>query len=73
MDVASTGSAYILDALGAEGIDTLFGVIGEGNAHLLDAVNDRDIEFQQARHEQAGVTMADGAARTKQGDRKSVV
>lgn len=67
MDVASTGSAYILDALGAEGIDTLFGVIGEGNAHLLDAVNDRDIEFQQARHEQAGVTMADGAARTKQG------
>jgi acetolactate synthase I/II/III large subunit len=67
MDSPGTGSEYILDALVAEGVDTLFGVIGEGNAHLIDAVNDRAVQFVQARHEQAGVTMADGAARAKKG------
>lgn len=60
----ATGSDYTLDALAAEGIGTLFGVIGEGNAHLLDAVNDSELSFEQARHEQAAVSMADGYART---------
>lgn len=62
-----TGSGYVLDAVLAEGIDTIFGVIGEGNAHLLDRTNDRDLRFEQARHEQAAVSMADGYARTKRG------
>lgn len=65
-NTARSGSEYILDALAAEGIETMFGVIGEGNAHLLDAVNDREIEFAQARHEQAAVSMADGHARIEE-------
>lgn len=60
----TTGSRYVLDALAAEGVSTLFGLIGEGNAHLLDATNDHDITFEYARHEQVAVSMADGYART---------
>jgi acetolactate synthase-1/2/3 large subunit len=59
-----TGSDYILEALAAEGVTTLFGLIGEGNAHLLDRTADAALPFVQARHEQAAVTMADGYART---------
>ena len=60
----TTGSTYILDALAAEGVTTLFGLIGEGNAHILDATNDHDIAFRYAHHEQVAVSMADGYART---------
>jgi len=60
----TTGSTYVLDALTAEGVSTLFGLIGEGNAHLLDATNDHTIDFRYARHEQVAVSMADGYART---------
>lgn len=59
-----SGSAYILDALGAEGVSTLFGLVGEGNADLIDATNDHDIDFRYARHEQSAVSMADGYARS---------
>jgi acetolactate synthase-1/2/3 large subunit len=58
-----TGSDYVYDALAAEGVDTLFGLIGEGNAHLLDRGNDHPVAFRYARHEQAAVTMADAYAR----------
>jgi acetolactate synthase-1/2/3 large subunit len=58
-----TGSDYVLDALAAEGVDRLFGLIGEGNAHLLDRTNEHDLPFVYARHEQAAVSMADGYAR----------
>jgi len=67
MDDATTGSDYALGALAAEGITRLFGVIGEGNAHLIDRSNDADVRFTQARHEQAAVSMADGYARTTRG------
>ena len=60
----TTGSTFILDALAAEGVTTLFGLIGEGNAHLIDATNDHEIGFRYARHEQVAVSMADGYART---------
>jgi acetolactate synthase-1/2/3 large subunit len=59
-----TGSDYVLEALAAEGVDRLFGLIGEGNAHLLDRTHEHDLPFVYARHEQAAVTMADGYART---------
>lgn len=59
----ATGSDYLLEALVRQGVDRLFGIIGEGNAHLIDRTNDADVEFVQARHEQAAVTMADGHAR----------
>ncbi|MFB6191866.1 MAG: thiamine pyrophosphate-binding protein [Haloarculaceae archaeon] len=58
-----TGSDYVYGALDAEGVDVLFGLIGEGNAHLLDRVNDHPVAFRYARHEQAAVTMADAYAR----------
>lgn len=63
----ATGSSYVLDAIAAEGVDTVFGIIGEGNAHLIDRFNESDLAFTQARHEQAAVSMADGYARTKHG------
>lgn len=59
----TTGSEYVLEALREEGVSTLFGFIGEGNAHLIDRTADSTIEFRYARHEQAAVTMADGYAR----------
>lgn len=62
-----TGSEYILESVITEGVDSVFGVIGEGNSHLIDRMIDVDLEFVQARHEQAAVTMADGYARTKRG------
>lgn len=67
MPSVTTGSEYVLDAIAAEGVDTIFGVIGEGNAHLLDRSNDAPLTFEQARHEQAAVSMADGYARTSHG------
>lgn len=57
------GSRYVLDAIATEGAETMFGIIGEGNAHLIDATNDHGVRFLQARHEQAAVSMADGYAR----------
>lgn len=62
-DVTETGSDYLCRALVAEGVSTVFGLIGEGNAHLLDRLADAPPAFVQARHEQAAVTMADGYAR----------
>lgn len=58
-----TGSDYVLSALASEGVSDLFGLIGEGNAHLLDATTDHPIAFRSARHEQVAVMMADGYAR----------
>ena len=58
-----TGSDYVLRALEREGVDTLFGLVGEGNAHLVDAANDSALPLRTARHEQGAVTMADGFAR----------
>ena len=59
----ATGSDYLLDALESEGVTDLFGLIGEGNAHLLDRTHDHDIRYRYARHEQVAVGMADGYAR----------
>ncbi|MEF8868497.1 MAG: thiamine pyrophosphate-binding protein [Haloarculaceae archaeon] len=59
-----TGSDYLLSAIEAEGTSTLFGLVGEGNAHLLDRVHEAGLEYRYARHEQVAVTMADGYART---------
>jgi acetolactate synthase-1/2/3 large subunit len=60
---AATGSDYLLSALEAEGVSTLFGLVGEGNSHLVDRTNDAALDYRYARHEQVAVTMADGYAR----------
>ena len=59
-----TGSDYLLSAIEAEGPSTLFGLVGEGNAHLVDRLHESGLEYRYARHEQVAVTMADGYART---------
>ncbi len=61
--MALTGSDVIHRALEQEGVSRLFGLIGEGNAHLLDRGHDATIPFTYARHEQVAVTMADSYAR----------
>ena len=40
----ATGSDYLLDALESEGVTDLFGLIGEGNAHLLDRTHDYSVQ-----------------------------
>ncbi|MEF8841223.1 MAG: thiamine pyrophosphate-binding protein [Haloarculaceae archaeon] len=59
-----TGSDYLLAAVEAEGPSTLFGLVGEGNAHLVDRLHESGLDYRYARHEQVAVTMADGYART---------
>lgn len=64
MNESRTGSDYLLSALATEGVSTLFGLIGEGNSHLIDRTNDATVDYRYARHEQVAVKMADGYART---------
>ena len=59
-----TGSDYLLSAIEFEGCSTLFGLVGEGNAHLVDRLNESGLDYRYARHEQVAVTMADGYARS---------
>ena len=47
-----TGSDYLLSALTAEGVSTLFGLVGEGNSYLVDRVNGAALKYRYARHEQ---------------------
>lgn len=63
MSDAPTGSDYLLDALATEGVSTLFGLVGEGNSHLVDRTNEAALDYRYARHEQVAVKMADGYAR----------
>ena len=58
-----TGSDYVLAALVEEGVGRLFGLVGEGNAHLVDRTNEAGLPYTSARHEQVAATMADAHAR----------
>lgn len=62
--MSETGSDYLLSVLEAEGVTTLFGLVGEGNSHLVDRLHGADLDYHYARHEQVAVMMADGYART---------
>lgn len=59
----ATGSDYVLAALEREGVTRLYGLVGEGNAHLVDRTRDAAIPYTYARHEQTAATMADAHAR----------
>jgi acetolactate synthase-1/2/3 large subunit len=51
-------------AIAAEGVTTVFGLIGDGNMYLLEDLKDRHgTRFVNARAETAGLLMADGYAR----------
>ncbi|MGQ3012061.1 thiamine pyrophosphate-binding protein, partial [Microbacterium aurantiacum] len=54
-----TVSAHVAAAL-ADHIDHVFGVMGNGNAHFLDALErSTEVGFTAVRHEAGGVVAAD--------------
>ena len=59
----TTGSHLLINALQAEGVDTVFGIAGDHILHLLDVMVDEPIRMIDTRHEQAAVHMADAYAR----------
>ena len=59
-----TGGQAVVDALRAEGVDTVFGIVGTHNYPIFDAIyGRRDVRLVVPRHEQGGAFMADGYAR----------
>ncbi|MEX5303625.1 thiamine pyrophosphate-binding protein [Kocuria sabuli] len=56
--VPATVSTAVADVL-AERTDHLFGLMGNGNAHLISSLTSRGFGFTSARHEAATVAMAD--------------
>src|SRR5699024_2901557 len=55
-------SARITTALNSS-VTNVFGVIGNGNIHLLDAIERSQLRFTAVRHESAAVTAADAYSR----------
>jgi len=61
---ARSGSHVLLEALKAEGVDTIFGIPGGAVIPILDALyDDSDLKFVLMRHEQGAGHAADGYAR----------
>ena len=50
-------------ALTGLGVDTVFGVVGSGNFHLVNALTERGARYIAARHECGAASMADAWAR----------
>ena len=59
---SSTVSARVAQALSRH-VSEVFGVMGNGNAHLLDALASTTTRFTAMRHEAGGVAAADAYAR----------
>lgn len=55
----TTTAQLVVRCLEAEGVDTIFGVPGEENLDLLDALLESRIRFIPTRHEQGAAFMAD--------------
>ncbi len=53
------GAELLLECLVAEGVEYIFGIPGEENLHLMDALLDSPIRFVTCRHEQGAAFMAD--------------
>ncbi|MBX5490751.1 MAG: thiamine pyrophosphate-binding protein [Chloroflexi bacterium] len=58
-----TGAELFVRALRAEGVDTVFTLIGDHILPIADAAVDHGIRFIDTRHESAAMHMADGWAR----------
>lgn len=58
-DLAPTVSSVVADVVAARA-DHLFGLMGNGNAHLISHLTSAGFGFTSARHEASTVTMADG-------------
>ena len=53
-----TGAELFVECLKSEGVERIFGVPGEENLQVLDALAHSDIELVVTRHEQAAAFMA---------------
>jgi acetolactate synthase-1/2/3 large subunit/sulfoacetaldehyde acetyltransferase len=63
-----TGGKAVVDALEAEGVRHVFGLIGSAAMEVFDALHgSRSIRFVGVRDERTGVHMADGYARASGG------
>ncbi len=60
-----TGGQAVVESLKAEGVDTMFGLIGSAGMEVFDALHDAapQLRFIGVRDERTGVHMADGYAR----------
>src|SRR5690242_11409510 len=47
----------------AEGVTSVFGMMGDGNMYWMEALHDLGVNLLEVRHEGAGLGMADGWAR----------
>jgi len=59
-----TGGQAVVEQLGREGVDIVFGMAGVHTLEIYDAIGDSDIDQITTRHEQGAGFMADGYART---------
>ncbi len=58
------GHEAIAKALADQGVDTAFGVVGDGNVFIVDSlVHNHGLRYQAAAHESSAVQMATGYAR----------
>lgn len=55
----ATAAELFIRCLENEGVDKIFGIAGEENLHVMDALRDSSIEFITVRHEQGAAFMAD--------------
>jgi len=55
----TTAAELFIRCLENEGVDKIFGIPGEENLNVMDALRDSSIDFITVRHEQAAAFMAD--------------
>ncbi|WP_305907896.1 acetolactate synthase large subunit [Methylomarinum sp. Ch1-1] len=55
----STAAELLVKCLENEGVEYIFGIPGEENLHVMDALRDSKIRFITVRHEQGAAFMAD--------------
>src|SRR5258707_15283868 len=53
-------------AFAAEGTTAVFGMMGDANMYWMDELHKLGVELIEARHEGAGLAMADGFRRTSE-------
>jgi thiamine pyrophosphate-dependent acetolactate synthase large subunit-like protein len=59
-----SGADALADALAAEGVTTIFGLLGDGNLHFMPRLVDtHGVRFVSTRHEAASVVAADAYSR----------
>src|SRR5437588_2449512 len=63
--MATTGADVLIDAIRDWGVDTIFGIPGDGINGIMEALRKREkeIRFIQVRHEEAAAFMACGFAK----------